>query len=579
MGIVDKLPMVLIEFMICTCILIFILYKLIIIVNYIQDQRFTRHILIKKKNVWIQRIFITLIITSLFLNYVVQDGNQMTTTISDENNNFLENRNHQISSPNNDLFGQQDPLFQYIENFILSEVKTNPDGLLKDINSIEATIFIITQLQNQLNNSRASNVQSELINLNKFIKSVVKELLSILDPERFYYESVSKTIFVAEILSNIGYLDKTIGEISHFLGEDMNNPIPNKITERNLKDLFRSELLVEIMENPISLIPNNDNYEPAISHAIKIGLLELSDLGIPERGITKEDYSKSQNNYLDVKNIQTNSQGYSFKKLNSSMFTLFGNKSLNFTLPTMGDYFSTEEMGNLTYDEQRNIMSMSIPYTWEIGISEIPSYLISPIMTELNLIYWTNMTVVNKTMEYQVYDYSENENAELKYELNNNSVIIPYYVESEGYWESIEGKWQYHNVSNGKWVWNSTSQEGIGLREFLPIYNYNLSIKDEENRIEEITDEFTYIESISGEIFPKGRNQTYLLSIEQKLYDSKYIQSYNQSELFNYLTQLLKINDKYYYLPKNLFNNISEFEYKTDASGKIIIPTGAIEIK
>ena len=93
---------------------------------------------------------------------------------------------------------------------------------------------------------------------------------------KFFFNSTSNTIFVAEALDHYGLLSMPLMDITARLGKNAtSDSIMTEFANKTLRDVFRQSLLIEFAQNPPAIAPTNNKYEPALSHALSIGILKL----------------------------------------------------------------------------------------------------------------------------------------------------------------------------------------------------------------------------------------------------------------------------------------------------------------
>ena len=539
---------------------------------------FVRNVFTANKVVWVQRIFLTLTLIMLFFNffstgYAVGSSNSQTATSVPQ----VSAKVAAAANDNSELF--RGLYVQFVQNLF-----TNEQQYLTNFKDIEAQGSILQDINNSIGGIQGYEFSAKVPVFKKLFTDVLNFTFERRDVNatKFFFNTTSNTIFVAETLDHYGLLDIPLNNITALLGKNAtSDTIFTELTNKTLRDVFRQSLLIEFVNNPVAIAPTNEKYEPALSHALSIRILKLSDLGIPDTGITYDDYVNGLKSTIEIDPLTSKIKtGIEFQHLQNSSFTVSGQNSANITIPTYGDYFTLTqlEQAGLSDYYSKQLLQEAVPYNFILQLGTVPDALMSPVTQAMNLIYWSNMTVAYYNYTYPTYDYTYNDTLQnYDLELVNKTNQVSYYLESQGQWKLQGNSWIYDNATPGAFVWNQTTLSSMGLTQYQPNYGLNVTISgtDYANSISTATPS---LEQIIGKIdHSNAKNQTVTVNLAQQIYKNDNVTYSNNTILDLFLYRTLSINNSFYYFPYELFPvNISDIQLPIDMDGNYIAPSGAV---
>ena len=303
------------------------LYKVYIVYRKdIYKNRLVQNILAKKASVWVQRLFITFTLVMLFFNFFATGvaatdqatSNQMAPPVSAKVTGTTNNKNTNLYKG---LYAQ-----------LVQQLQSNDKQYLSSIKDIEALGKILSDINSTVGGIEGYQLTAKVPIFDKLYTDVLNYTFEQRDVNatKFFFNSTSNTIFVAEALNYFGLLDMPLLNVTARLGKNATSDyIFNQFSGKTLKDVFRQSLLLEFQDHPPAIAPINEKYEPALSHAISIGILKLSDLGLPDGGITYQDYLNGQKPAIEIHNIKSGiKNNITFKSLANSSYTVSGTNSV-----------------------------------------------------------------------------------------------------------------------------------------------------------------------------------------------------------------------------------------------------------
>ena len=537
-----------------------------------------RNVFTKNKVVWVQRIFLTMTLIMLFFNffstgYAVGSSNSQTTPSTP-----------QVSAKVAATANDNSNIYRGLYVQLLQNLETNEQQYLTNFKDIEALGSILQDINNSIGGIKGYEFSAKVPVFKKLFTDVLNFTFEQRDVNatKFFFNTTSNTIFVAETLDHFGLLDLPLNDITALLGKNAtSDTIFTELTNKTLREVFRQSLLIEFVNDPVAIAPTNEKYEPALSHALSIGILKLSDLGLPDNGLTYDDYINGLKPTIEIDPLtSTIKSGVVFGHLQNSSFTVSGQNSANITIPTYGDFFTLAqlEQAGLSNYYAEQLLQEVVPYNFILQLGTVPDALMNPVTQSMNLIYWSNMTVVYYNYTYPTYSYVYNDTLQdYEYELVNQTDQMPYYLESQGQWIQHGNTWTYDNATSGTFVWNQTTLSSMGLTQYQPNYGLNVTISG-TNYANSISTETPSLQEITGKIdHSTTPNQTVVLNLAQQIYKNGNITYSNNTILDLFANRTLFINDSFYYFPLNLFpENVSDIQLPIDMDGNYIAPAGTV---
>ena len=303
------------------------LYKVYIVYRKdIYKNRLVQNVLAKKASVWVQRLFITFTLVMLFFNFFATGvaatdqtaTNQPTSSVSAK---VTANNNNKNTNLYKGLYAQ-----------LVQQLQSNDKQYLTSFKDIEALGKILSDINTTVGGVEGYRLTAKVPVFDKLYTDVLNYTFEQRDinATKFFFNSTSNTIFVAEALNYFGLLDMPLLNITTRLGKNATSDyIFNQFAGKTLKDVFRQSLLLEFQDHPPAIAPINEKYEPALSHALSIGILKLSDLGLPDGGVTYQDYLNGQKPAIEIHNIKSSiKNNITFKSLANSSYTVSGTNSV-----------------------------------------------------------------------------------------------------------------------------------------------------------------------------------------------------------------------------------------------------------
>jgi hypothetical protein len=172
---------------------------------------------------------------------------------------------------------------------LVESLQRNSKQYLTSFRDIEALGYLLSNINVSVGNLHTLQFSTEVPVFDILLTDVLNYTFTHRDVNatKFFFNTTSNTIFVAEALNYYGLLDISLSDISTRLGKNAtSDTILTEFANKTLRDVFRQSLLLEFADHPAAIAPTNEKYEPALSHALQLGILTLSDVGLPESGIT-----------------------------------------------------------------------------------------------------------------------------------------------------------------------------------------------------------------------------------------------------------------------------------------------------
>ena len=323
-------------------------YKLYIIYRKdIYKNRLVQNVLARKASVWVQRLFITFTLVMLFFNFFATGVAATDQTATNQPSSPVSAK---VTANNNNKNAN---LYKGLYAQLVQHLQSNDKQYLSSFKDIEALGKILSDINTTVGGVDGYQLTAKVPVFDKLYTDVLNYIFEQRDVNatKFFFNSTSNTIFVAEALNYFGLLDMPLLNVTARLGKNATSDyIFNQFSGKTLKDVFRQSLLLEFQDHPPAIAPINEKYEPALSHAISLGILKLSDLGLPDGGITYQDYLNGQKPAIEIHNINSGvKNNITFKSLTNSSYTVSGTNSVNIILPTFSGSF------NLEYKNKHNI--------------------------------------------------------------------------------------------------------------------------------------------------------------------------------------------------------------------------------
>ena len=343
-----------------------------------------RNICSTNKVVWIQRIFLTMTLIMLFFNffstgYAVESSNSQTTTSAPQ----LSAKVAAAANDNSNIYRGL-----YVQ--LLQNLLTNEQQYLTNFKDIEALGSILQDINNSIGGIKGYEFSAKVPLFKKLFTDVLNFTFEQRDVNetKFFFNTTSNTIFVAETLDHFGLLDMSLNDISTMLGKNAtSDKIFTQFINKTLKDVFRQSLLIEFVDNPSAIAPTNEKYEPALSHALSIGILKLSDLGLPDTGLTYDDYVNGLKPTIEIYPLKSTIKSeVEFQHLQNSSFTISGQNSVNITIPTYGEFFTLSqlEQAGLSDNYAEQLLDEVVPYNFVLNLESVPDALMNPVTQAIN---------------------------------------------------------------------------------------------------------------------------------------------------------------------------------------------------
>jgi hypothetical protein len=290
-----------------------------------------RNVVKKKKSVWVQRVFLTMTLVMLFFNFFSNGYaiNKEFETGIDNTFSVIQSK----AAPVNDNTELYKGLYvQLIEN-----LQRNSKQYLTSIKDIEALGYLLYNINASVGNLYPLQFSKEAPVFDTLLTDVLNYTFTHRDVNttKFFFNTTSNTIFVAETLNYYGLLDLSLLDITSRLGTNAtNDTILTEFANKTLRDVFRQSLLLEFVDHPSAIAPTNEKYEPGLSHAIQLGILSLADVGLPDPGITYQDYLNGQKPTIEIQSLSSSQKNnILFKQAVPYNFILEFGSSTRFYLP------------------------------------------------------------------------------------------------------------------------------------------------------------------------------------------------------------------------------------------------------
>ena len=177
---------------------------------------FVRNIFTTNKVVWIQRIFLTMTLIMLFFNffsagYAVGSSNPQTTPPAPQ----VSAKVAATANDNSELY--RGLYVQLVQNLV-----TNEQQYLTNFKDIEALGSIFQDINNSIGGIKGYEFSAKVPVFKKLFTEVLNFTFEQRDDNatKFFFNTTSNTIFVAETLDHFGLLDMPLNDITALLGKN-----------------------------------------------------------------------------------------------------------------------------------------------------------------------------------------------------------------------------------------------------------------------------------------------------------------------------------------------------------------------